>query len=113
MVVSVARVPEKDLLFTSSEKTSSTLRQRVEDARAMQRERQGKSNAELASKNISALTELSKPATDLLNQAADTLQLSARGYFKLIKVARTIADLESSKTIKATHMAEALQYRQR
>lgn len=113
MSLSVARVPEKDLLHHSDEKLSPLLRQEVETARQHQRERQGTANAELPSKNIAKTTLLSDETTELLNQATDRLKLSARSYFKLIKVARTIADLEASETIEPKHMAEALQYRKR
>jgi len=116
MVLSVARVPEKDLLAThDGPGESPAVRARVEKARQRQADRHGKrrSNAELPSKNIADLTNLSQEATVLLNQATDRLKLSARSYFKLIKVARTIADLEDSDTITPTHMAEALQYRKR
>lgn len=113
MSLSVARVSEKDLLHHSDEKLSPLLRQEVETARQHQRERQGTVNAELPSKNIAKTTLLSDEATELLNQATDRLKLSARSYFKLIKVARTIADLGASETIEPKHMAEALQYRKR
>lgn len=116
MVLSVSRVPEKDLLTThEGPRHSPSLRIKVEAARKQQVARYGKeiSNAELPSKNIAKTTVLSQGATDLLNQATDRLKLSARSYFKLIKVARTIADLEKSEAIEPAHMAEALQYRRR
>lgn len=114
MVLSVARVPEKDLLATHDGPLQSPpLQDRVEKARAQQHKRYGKqmTNAEIPSKNIAKATRLSDEATNLLNQATDRLKLSARSYFKLIKVARTIADLDESLDITAQHMAEALQYR--
>lgn len=113
MIVSVSRVPEKDLLHVAKENTSPALQKQVEQARTIQNNRQQCTNAELPSKNIAKRTALSDSATELLNQATDRLQLSARSYFKLIKVARTIADLEKSKVIEPQHMAEALQYRKR
>ena len=115
MVLGVARVPEKDLLARRlGPAESPRLRTSVEAARAAQARRHPQlTNAELPSKDIAEVTQLSEPATDLLNQATDRLKLSARSYFKLIKVARTIADLEQSDAITAAHMAEALQYRHR
>lgn len=116
MTISVARVPEKDLLHKHiGEAESPPLREAIEEVRLRQATRYGKqtTNAELPSKNIAETTRLSKEATGLLNQATDRLKLSARSYFKLIKVARTIADLEKSDDILAPHMAEALQYRRR
>lgn len=116
MTLSVARVPEKDLLASGpSKKDSPRLQARVEAARQVQvkRNKNARPNAELSSKDIATTTHLSDAAAELLNQATDRLKLSARSYFKLIKVARTIADLEQSITVEPSHMAEALQYRRR
>lgn len=68
-------------------------------------------NSGAVSKDIAARLLLSQPAKQLLTQATDRMGLSARSYFKVIKVARTIADLEDSPEIQAHHIAEALQYR--
>ena len=114
MVVPVARVDEKSLLLQSTELKSPAIRSSVEKARSKQRQRNGgKSNSELPSKNISTIANLNQEAVDLLNKASERLKLSARAYFKVIKVARTIADLEESSQIRETHVAEALQYRHR
>ncbi len=114
MLVPVARVNEKQLLVHSPSAESPAIRERVTKARSLQYKRnKNRTNAELSSKNIAALTRLSKEATDLLNAAADRMKLSARSYFKAIKVARTIADLDDSEDILVPHMAEALQYRQK
>ena len=116
MVLSVARVPERDLLAVRNGPAESPgLRTKVERARLLQRQRHGgvHTNAELPSKDIAAVSRLSPEAADLVTDAAERLKLSARSYFKLIKVARTIADLGESPEITAAHMAEALQYRHR
>ena len=62
-------------------------------------------------KREKTLANLEPAATELLNRAAARLQLSARAYMRIIKVARTIADLAQSDDIKIEHLAEAIQYR--
>lgn len=115
MIIPVNRVDESDLLKKSPRPQSPQLRSSIEEARQRQYERNGSANtnAELPSKNIAEQVLLSPAATDILNEAAQRLKISARGYFKVIKVARTIADIEHSETIEVPHIAEALQYRHR
>lgn len=112
MVIPVARVDEKDLLKKAAAPESPTIRCEVDNARIRQLKRNGGiSNAELSSKDIAARTQLSDAAATLLTTAAQKMKLSARSYFKVIKVARTIADLENAERIESAHIAESLQYR--
>lgn len=114
MVVPVSRVNEKDLLKHSASAESPAIRVEVSAARSRQYARnKNRTNAELPSKNIATITNLSDEATELLNSATSRLKLSARSYFKAIKVARTIADLAGNDAILSPHMAEALHYRQK
>ncbi len=96
--------------------SSESIRKRVCQAREIQQKRfQSKaicSNAEMRNKDIKRYCSLSKEVEKILNQAAISFNLSARSYFKMIKIARTIADLEGFAEINPAHMAEALQYRQ-
>lgn len=118
IIVPLSRVDSKDLIddrpAASFEETTS-FKAKVVKARKHQKERYGSSklNATSSSKDISQCMKLSPAAKQLLNTAADKLQLSARAYFKTIKVARTIADIEDSEAIDTGHIGEALQYRQR
>jgi magnesium chelatase family protein len=95
--------------------SSENIRQRVILARKIQEERfKGESiqsNAQMKNSHIKKYCELTKEVEQLLRQASMKFQLSARSYMKMIKVARTIADLEGADEISVSHMAEALQYR--
>lgn len=104
----------KLLQRTTTAETSADIRRRVLKARAIQTKRYGsetKTNSLLTNKEIKNLAMLSPDAEQLLNQAAEKLDISARSYMRLIKVARTIADLAASNVIKPEHMSEAIQYR--
>ncbi len=99
--------------------TSDQIKNRVMLARKIQEERfknsnkKIKTNSEMNVKDLNIYAPLSEDIRKILNQSAERLQLSARAYHRTIKLARTIADLEASKDIKANHILEALQYRPR
>ena len=94
----------------NAERTEA-VRERVAHAYAVQLERQGKPNARLSSAEVERHCARSAKAESLLAQAMSRLSLSARGYHRVIKVARTIADLVQSDRIEAAHVAEAVGYR--
>ena len=78
---------------------------------ARQQDRQGRPNAALDAGQLDSLCPLDEPASRFLQQAATRLGWSGRGLHRVIKVARTIADLAGSETIAVAHVAEALQFR--
>ena len=99
----------------SSVETSETIRQRVNSARKVQLERYYNydiySNSELTPKLISKYCKLNPSCKKILESAFEKLGLSARAYSKILKIARTIADLEGSPNIEVSHITEAIQYR--
>ncbi len=65
----------------------------------------------MTNSDIKLLARITPAATDILNEASRQINLSARAYMRIIKVGRTIADLEQSNSIQAAHLSEAIQYR--
>ncbi|NBQ70857.1 MAG: ATP-binding protein, partial [Nitrosomonadaceae bacterium] len=112
MQIEVPAVPQHELMKqqVAGEK-SSTIRQRVEKAHQLQLDRQGKTNSRLSVKEIDLFCALDDASENLLKQAISRLNLSARAYHRILKLARTIADLGSAEKISNQHIAEAIQYR--
>jgi magnesium chelatase family protein len=117
MYINVERVENQDLKKALPNRGEhSVVKNTITEALKRQANRYGKNgfyNASLSSYEATRLLKMDKPAEDLLQSASNKLQLSARAYFKTIKVAQTIADLEGAPVIKAPHVAEALTYRRR
>ncbi|NVK23993.1 MAG: YifB family Mg chelatase-like AAA ATPase [Gammaproteobacteria bacterium] len=90
---------------------SKQTRQRVITARSIMLKRAGKPNAQLSNKELNRDCQLSPPNQQFLETTIHKLNLSIRVYHKILKVARTIADLEGNRTIEKRHLAEALSYR--
>jgi magnesium chelatase family protein len=122
MWVEVGEIEHSKLLDTSrSGDTSEEIRLRVAKARELQHERSKKTNkkvgaspktnSELSAKEIQTHIFLAPEIKTLLEQSASRLKLSPRSFGRLIKLSQTIADLDSSPTIKTSHVLEALQYR--
>lgn len=105
-------MPQQELMKqqTAGEK-SSVIRQRVEKAHQFQLDRQGKTNSHLNVKEIDRFCALDDSSENLLKQTISRLNLSARAYHRILKVARTIADLTGIEKINSQYIAEAIQYR--
>jgi magnesium chelatase family protein len=114
--VEVPRLTAEELLNTqASSESSADIRKRVINARKIQAERYKNegilTNSELTSKLIKKYCQIDSNSAELLKSAAIKYQLSGRRYDRILKLARTIADLENSQNIKQSHLMQALQYR--
>ena len=113
--VDVQAVPFEDLNTKAAGEPSEAIRARVNAAREIQQARFSGSdtgcNAKMTSRQLRECCVLDTAGTAILRQAFDTLGLTARSHDKILKVARTIADLDGSETIQVSHLAEALSYR--
>ena len=113
--VDVDRVKFLDLKETSLEESSEEVKKRVDKARQIQQERfKGTGvhcNAKMNSKQIRDYCKLDSASEQILHAAFDRFNMSARGYTRILKVARTIADLDGSENILSKHVLEAINYR--
>lgn len=113
--VEVTPVPFKALSSKTQEEKSEAVRQRVINARLIQAKRFKEtgihSNALMSAKQLRQVCKISEASSSLLDRAMGKLNLSARAYDRILKVSRTIADLEASEEIQTQHVAEAIQYR--
>ncbi len=102
---------EAELLAAAAGESSAQIRSRVEKARAVQLQRQGVPNARLGTREIDRHCDTDREGDQLLRHALARMLLSARAYHRVLRVARSIADLADAATITAEHIAEAIQYR--
>jgi magnesium chelatase family protein len=109
--IEVPALPPEDLSSRPAGESSALIRQRVIAARDRQLARQAKPNAQLTPRQVEEFATAENAGMNLLKQAIARLNLSARGYHRILKVARTIADLAGNEQITAAQVAEAVQYR--
>lgn len=109
--VEVSAIKYDELASQTPGESSESIRARVIAAREIQRHRAGKPNSRLGPKQIRQYCQLDEQSSELLKLATSELNLSARAYDRVLKVARTVADLEGCENIQAQHLMEAVQYR--
>jgi magnesium chelatase family protein len=114
--VEVPSVNYKELRADSGGDSSEVIRERVEAARAIQRDRFAEvpgvfTNADMGTRLVTKHCRLDTASEALLEQAMDALNFSARAYDRILKVARTLADIEAEERIREVHLMEAIQYR--
>lgn len=111
MHLEIPRVPATEFNHPSVEETSAQIRARVEQARDIMQQRQAKPNAQLSSSELNTVAALDTKDLLFLNQAIEKLRLSGRARNRILKVARTIADLEGKPHIDTACLSEAMGYR--
>ena len=115
LIVEVPSLEYEELTERPAGEPSAAIRARVDAARAVQRERFGsdgpEQNAHMGPKELAAYCQLSPACETLMRQAFDAMGLTARSYDRILRMARTIADLDGAKDIQPQHLAEAIQYR--
>jgi magnesium chelatase family protein len=111
VMIEVPALNEDEILASANGEATATIRERVVAARERQLTRQQVPNARLSGKQIDEFCATADPARNLLKHAISQLGMSARAYHRVLKVARTLADLEACAMIETRHVAEAIQYR--
>lgn len=111
----IRRLSENELMSETKSESSASIKKRVMKAREIQRKRFGNNtcNGEMTQKQIKKYCTLSNDTKNYFKNVIRVMEISARGYDKILKVARTIADLEGSKNIEKTHLMEAVSFRKR
>ena len=111
LIIDVPQLQEHDLTSDKRPESSSVVRERVLRAHERQMQRQGKSNSALSVDDLEQLALIAAEAKLYLSKLMNDLNLSARSYHKLLRVARTCADLHADDVVETHHIVEAIQFR--
>jgi magnesium chelatase family protein len=111
LVVQMPHLKPEEFKHMPAGESSEIIRNRVTQAREIQIKRQNKLNYELSNQEIEMFCPLEEPAWELLKSSSGKLGLSARAYYRVLKVSRSIADLAGSEVINISHIAQSIQYR--
>jgi magnesium chelatase family protein len=115
LLVSVPKVKNSQLMISETSESSASVKQRVQESRKIQQTRLSSTgifcNAEMSQSDLSKFVQLNQQSRSLLKMAVQKMNLSARSYFRILRVSRTIADLANSESVTHEHVAEALTYR--
>ena len=111
LTIDVPRLPQGTMSVKTLGESSATVRERVKSAREIMQRRQQVPNAHLSGKALSNYCMLTDEDSQFLEMAIEKLHLSMRAYHRILKVARTIADLSGNEVVNRQHLSEALGYR--
>ena len=111
LIIEVPQLTEQDLTSNKRPESSDAVRERVWQAHAKQMQRQGKSNTALNVDELEQVADIATEATQYLSKLMNDLNLSARSYHRLLRVARTCADLHADEVVQTGHIVEAIQFR--
>ena len=113
LTIELPAVTPADLAAPSAGENTATVSARVARAREAQTERASATNAALADAELGAVATPDAEGTALLTRACEALGLSARAYMRILRVARTLADLDGADAVARRHVAEAISFRRR
>ena len=111
MHVEIPLLPHNELQKANTGESSAEVLKRVQAARKLQQQRQHKANSQLTPREIDQFCSLDEKCNNIMQRAAEKLCLSARAYHRILRVARTLADLTESNSISSQHILEAINYR--